>query len=63
MNFINPGHTSDPLLIYTLPTSKPTQLTCGRYEGQLLSIHWQMQWPNDEEPEGWSNFHYKWAQG
>ena len=55
------GHSSDPFLVYTLPTSEPYGLECGGLEGQLLSINWQ--WPQKGIQKGTYNFHYEWAEG
>ena len=61
MYLIAKGHHSDPFLIYTLPTSKPSQLSCGGLEGKLLSIQWR--WPKKGIKTGIYNFHYHWAKG
>ena len=55
------GHSSDPFLVYTLPTSEPYGLECGGLEGQLLNINWQ--WPQKGIQKGTYNFHYEWAKG
>ena len=49
------GHSSDPFLVYTLPTSEPYGLECGGLEGQLLSFNWQ--WPQKGIQKGTYNFH------